>query len=434
LPRIFALYYYKMKSTSKFLMTWASFREPAAFLLCLGMIIGFFWSRATLSVSIILLFTNSLYPGHLKENWEIWKRDKFSIACLLFFLAYFLSGFWSQNYETWWDSTTNKLPFLVLPFAFLSIPFSKAVYRNAIVVVLLLLQTAVIFYSLSQLLLYPEAYIQGYNFSHVLPTTKYNDHIRFSLSLVLSLLIIFYLLFENAKRHLNQFLACFLVFCAILFIIYLHILAVKSGLLCLYLMAVLYVLGKFFKYNKALAIALVLIIVGAPFVAYYSIPTFQKKVDYVRYEYKNAQSQDRYNYNFSDQGRMLSYKMGWKVLKDHFILGTGAGDLKTEMNEAYQQAHPEVPLANRLIPHNQFLYTAVVAGFFLSCTLLFMCLASFFQLPYPRMYGQITSMIMVTAFMAEAMLEVQFGVFVYLFFILFWRNLESRDTRIYRSE
>jgi len=415
-------------------MRWAAVREPVAFLLCLGMIVGFFWSRAVLSVSIVLLFANSLYPGYLRQNWAQWKKDKFSIGCLLFFLVYFLSVFWSRDHAMWWDVVTNKLPFLVLPFAFLSIPFYKARYRDIIVVTLFILQVSVIFYSLSQLLLHPEAYIRGYNFSQVLPTTKYNDHIRFSLSLVLSLLIIFYLLFEKEKVRLSRALTVFFAFCGVLFIVYLHILAVKTGILCLYLMAVLYVLVRFFKRHTLLAVILVLIVGTLPVVAYFLIPTFHKKINYVLYEYRDAQHREKYDYNFSDQGRMLSYKVGFAVLKDHLLTGTGAGDLKANMNEAYLLHHPEVPPDNRLIPHNQFLCTAAAVGIVLLATLLWMCLAAFFQLPYPRIYGRITSVVMVAALMAEAMLEVQFGVFVYLFFILFWRNIKNRPATYLQPE
>jgi hypothetical protein len=390
------------------------------------MVTGFFCSRAVLSVSIIFLFVNSLFPGSLRRNWEAWKKDKFSLACCLFFSAYFISVCWSRDYGEWWDTVTNKLPFLVLPFAFLSIPFYKARYRNIIVVTLFLLQVIVIFYSLSQLFLHPEAYIRGYNFSQVLPTTKYNDHIRFSLSLVLSLLIIFYLLFEKRQVRPGRALMVFFAFCGALFIVYLHILAVKTGILCLYLMAVLYVLARFFKRHKLLAVILVLIVGTLPVVAYFLIPTFHKKINYVLYEYRDAQHREKYDYNFSDQGRMLSYKVGFAVLEDHLLTGTGAGDLKANMDEAYRLHHPEVPPDNRLIPHNQFLCTAAAVGIILLSALLWMCLASFFQLPYPRTYGRITSVVMVAALMAEAMLEVQFGVFVYLFFILFWRNIKDQ--------
>lgn len=166
-----------------------------------------------------------------------------------------------------------------------------------------------------------------------------------------------------------------------------------------------------------------LVVIGLPVMLYFLTPTFKKKVDYVGYEIRKTTQTKSLNYNLSDAGRVLSYKMALKVWQQHQWLGTGVGDIKTKMTDAYQKYHPEVPAENRLVPHNQFLFCLVALGMVLGFSLLILCWASFYGPFNPMFYGKITSIIMTIAMLAEAMLEIQFGVFIFLFFLLFWQNL-----------
>jgi len=417
-----------MGTITNFLKYWQLYQSRVAVFLCLCMIAGMFWSRAVLSVSIVVFFVNSLHPQTFKSNLTYWSKDKFSIFCLLFFAAYFVSGLWSTNKGDFWFAITNKLPFLIFPFSFSSIYLNKKKELQALVGGLLAMQVIVIFYSIIMLCLNWDHYIQGYNFSHTLETTKYNDYIRFSLSLVLSMSLICYLLFEKNKDEIPKIFRYFLIFCGVLFFGYLHFLAVKTGVISLYLMSILYVLGKLFKRRKVLALLIVMIICLLPVVAYHFIPTFKTKIGYVLYEFREFNEHDKMNYNLSDQGRILSYKIAGKVFKDNLLLGTGLGDLKKEMNETYQTQHPEVPPDNRLIPHNQFLFTFVVLGFFLGFILILMLPFGLVWHTNISLYSKITLLIFLFAFMAEAMLEIQFGVFIYMFFTLFWRNLNKHHS------
>src|SRR5690606_22458838 len=91
---------------------------------------GFLWSRALLSVSIGLIFMNALQPQQFKSKAGRWFADPFARACLLFLGFALLSGCWSQDVGMWFASVKNKIPFLVLPFAFIAVPLQQARYQK----------------------------------------------------------------------------------------------------------------------------------------------------------------------------------------------------------------------------------------------------------------------------------------------------------------
>lgn len=393
----------------------------------LAMIAGFLWSRAILSIAITASFANALHPNTFLKYWQSWRKNYFALACFLFFFCYVLSGLWSANTGKWWVMVVNELPFAVLPFAFLALPLKEINVQKIIISFLLIAQLIIIFHSLILFVSDIDFYIQGYTHSHSLPTTKYNDHIRFSLSIVASLILVLYYFFENKTVFYKRFERYFLAASGILFIIYLHILASKTGILTLYIslfaFAVYFLVKSRFP-KKFLYPALILILL-LPVLLYFLIPTFREKIDYVKYEATLTLKKDSLNYNFSDAGRLLSYEMAFRVWKDNIWTGTGVGDLKDKMDAAYEKYHPQIPPENRLIPHSQYLFSLTALGLF-SISLLILCWTSFFSHSPPVFYGRITSVIMMIAMLAEAMLEIQFGVFIFLFYLLFWLNLNPK--------
>lgn len=409
---------------------WFSIRERLAVLFCLCMLAGLMWSRALLSVSVVLFFANSLHPEIFLQRWNRWRKDYFAIACFLFFLSYLLSGVWSQNALQWWDSVTNKLPFAVLPFAFLSLPLKQNKWQRVIILSLVIIHLIVVFYSLSALLANFHYYVDAYNFSHSLPTTKYNDHIRFSLSVVATLIIISNCLFERKDLLCKRWQQWLLRASAVIFILYLHVLASKTGLIVLYvfLMAFAFYLIRRQNTYRKYAFVLLVPLLSLPVFLYFLVPTFREKINYVRYEWEVTRLDGTLDYNLSDAGRVISYKMAVNVWKQVPILGTGAGDVMDQMDLVYEKWHPEVPVENRLIPHSQYLFCLMALGGVLCLSLIFLCIASFLGLSYPMFYGRISSVVMMLAMLAEAMLEIQFGVFIYLFFLLFWRNIYQEQT------
>ncbi len=396
-----------------------------AALCCIALFSGFVFSRALVSIGMIVMVANALHPDVVKEAWARWRRNAYGLFCLLFFCTYLISGLWSDDKAAWQDFTMMKLPFALLPFAFCSVPFHKRKFLLIICISIGTVLGGAVLYSTGSFLLDSERYIAGYTLSQTIPTTKYGDHIRFSQSLALFVLICFYFIFEKDTRANHRGLRLLFAGFALLFAGYLHLLAAKTGLLCLYLVVGLYALVKLYRIRKLYAFGLIIIFPVLLYLAYLTVPTFQKKADYVGEEIALVQ-QGRGDYNFSDIGRIISYRVCINNIQRHPVLGVGVGDVQDAMAAEYQQRFPDVPEENMLIPHNQYLFTILAIGGLLSLALFAMTLSPFFIRLRPGVFLVITTLCMISALMVEASLEVQFGVLIYLFFTLFWLNVPNR--------
>ena len=65
-------------------------------------------------------------------------------------------------------------------------------------------------------------------------------------------------------------------------------------------------------------------------------------------------------HTYSDATRLRSYEIGWQVYLDHPYIGVGAGDLRSEMKERFQEKYPAS--SKYILPHNQFLTTLAGMG------------------------------------------------------------------------
>lgn len=424
---------FRMKTHGKLFQVWnEDVHEKTAIICCIFMVAGLFFSRALLSLSMFLMFVNALHPSYILQYLKLWKRNTFSMLCLAFFGSYLISGFWSSDTGFWWAATINKLPFVILPFAFFSIPLHKDKVQRIIILSVALMQLAVITYSIFQIAQDWSHYLEGYNVSKPIPTTKYNDHIRFSLSLVLSVFLIVYLLMQQSRQMLSNIWRAILILVIIVFVGYIHLLAAKTGVICLYLSALLFVITQIGRKHKLLAGVIVVAIAILPVMGYYFIPTFKTKIQYVQYEFDQTKTLHHYNYTLSDAGRMITYEIGGKAIMQHPLAGVGAGDIMDEMRKGYQKSYPEVVSDQQFGPINQFMFTALSVGIPLTFILLALSFAPLFLRVKYKIYITITVLALFISLMVEYPLELQFGVFTYLFFMLLWIGILLPRTEVRR--
>lgn len=394
-------------------------QEWIATLSCIAMFVGFICARALMSIGMITLFINALHPQVAGMAWQKARRSPFAILALLFFLSYLLSGLWSADREQWSLFTTMKLPFIILPFAFFTIPFHKRKCLLAINLAVGAVLLVAVGYSVGVFLSDIDYYIQGYSASHMIPTTKYGDHIRFSLSLALFVLNCLYFVFE-ARPALSRALRWCFGIAAVIFAAYLHLLSAKTGLMCLYIVVGLYFFIKLARRSRMISYLFVLSMAALVAGMYFFVPTFRGKIDYISEEVRLAR-EGKLDYNYSDVGRIISYKVWAHEFRQHPWAGVGAGDVLSAMDEGYRALHPEVPEENRLKPHNQFLCTSLAVGTMV-VFLIGMVFAPLRAALRDRFLMGIVTLCLLAVLMVEHYLEVQFGVFVYLFFTLYWLN------------
>jgi O-antigen ligase len=390
-------------------------QEWIAGICCVSMIAGLLFSRGVLSVAMIVLFLNAFHPLTLKKTWEDWKKNRFALFCLLFFASYFISGLWSTDTGNWLKFVQIKLPFLILPFAFFSIPLEQAKFQRAVMGGVLLVLLVGMCYSFYFLVVNPQFLTQ---YLH-LPSPVEGDYIRFTIALVLGIQFVVYQ-FLHRKELLSRRDKTVLLLWGLLAVAYIHIQAAKSGLLCFYLLLLVYIIWLLPRKWKWLIILFpVLGIAGIWSLS--SLPSVQKQIKNFSYEQKVWETNDTAMFNKSSSfvPRLISYKAALEVIRDHPVSGTGAGDMKVEIDKKYEEKYPNIRPVFRLIPHNQFICTMLVIGIPLSLFLVLMVLSPLRPGP-ANVHTIATMVIMITGMLIEAMLEVQYGVFVYLFFTLFW--------------
>jgi O-antigen ligase len=365
---------------------------------------------------MIGLIANAVLHPNIYNRIQLFIKDKIAVALTLLFFLMLISYFQSDNVGYWAERVRVKLPFLILPFAMcILFPMEKRKFELLLFVFWISIVSFCV-YSSFHFLLHYDAIIQSYAAAQTLWTPK--DHIRFSLAVACSVWVGIYLYraeFYFKYKWENQVW----LYISLLQIIYLHILAVRSGLLGFYL-SVFYFILYFLIIKKDWKHALVTLMSAAIIcaIAIFSSPTIQTKIGYMRYdiaEYcsgKNVQGK-------SDAGRLMSQEMGWNVFKKNVLIGVGMGDVEDEVKKQYAIFHPEIDNNQRFEPHNQFLFTAVGVGIIGTAFLIIALMLFFFQHKnYRKWIVSCVFIILLSSFISETTLEIQIGTTLFLFLIL----------------
>lgn len=403
-----------MVNTTTHTQKWLTRTNMAVFC-ALGMLVGFLSSRVMLTLFTMGFGIAGLWGVHPKK----WFRDKWWLLGIGWILFYVISYFWTTDKHNWSYRFDVKLPILLLPLAFTLLPaFSKrqltlfTVIASAIFVV-----SAA--YSLSFFIIDPAFYAEQYVYSHVLPTLAYGDHIRYSLAVALFIIWSVYYLPQIEHKGTRWWV----IIAAIFLSVYLHILAARTGLVIWYLFVALWSLRLLFTHSLLKGIAVIALLVTGSALAVHYIPTLEKRVWYIKHTYELYQKGDMAS-GYSDMGRLISYDIAIGKIKQNLLTGVGAGDMLTEMNSGYDAKYPDVPAEYRLLPHNQFLIVCLGCG--VVAFALFMAWVCYplgwVKRTRDGFFLFIVWFSLLLALLVEPMLEVQLGVFVYLFFLLWQRH------------
>ena len=386
-------------------------KSNIALICILACMLGLLISPLILSVFTFLYGVNALRDVPLKK----WPRNRWWLLGMAWIACYALTWFWSEDKHRWGGELQILLPAMLLPLAYIHMPVLSARQVSIMNTGVCLILLGGIAYSLSFLAKDPDLYIAQYGYSHLLPTPCEQDHIRFSLAIVLSMIWCVYSWPQLQSRVVRWVVGISMA----IMVVYLHILAAKVGIGAVYLFFVCW--GIYIAIARRRWAGL-LVIVAIPVVVLLSIkfiPTFDMRQQYLHYSWVMLEQKDKSG-NYGDINRMYSYKIALRLIKQHPMGGVGAGDIMAEMKNGYAQWHPQVDEKSVLIPHNQFLVVALACG--IPAMLLFAAWV-FFPLVWLRRNRQsffffVVWLILLVELMIEPVLEIQNGVFVYLFFLL----------------
>ncbi|WP_162910847.1 O-antigen ligase family protein [Hymenobacter oligotrophus] len=364
--------------------------------------------QACLAVSAILYLLSHKQVGQ-RQKWKLY------LGFVVIFLMHFGAGLVTNpnNSKEYWRDIVLQLPFLVLPLAFWVLPPLPVRYLSRLYKLLLGLTTFSALGSTAYYLVHSEVINELYTRSKVMPTVP--DHIRFSLLVALSIAVGVVLLNREALRGWRRGVVLVItVFLAG----YLHLLAVRSGLLALYVLGVIAIGYQLRRgaWSKALVLATALVIL--PFASYFALPTFYNKYHNTRDDASRVEQTQSAN-SYSLVGRVYSYQTALRVWRDNPVIGVGKADLQDEMSTYYRRHFPQIDDEHHIQPHNQFLFYLVSFG---GLGMLLFLLAFYYPLWWSRSRHApllISQYIIVTlSFLVEPTLETQTGLTFALFFLL----------------
>ena len=393
-----------------------------------AILLSLFFSRFMLTVSIIGLAIGLLI-GKLYYKTPIWQGKskrlalKWMLLPAIVTLWYLVSFIYSNDLITAVKTTKVKALFVLIPSILLTLHNITKRQVSYLYHFFLFLVVVGSIWSLIQIPLQKINLTDYYSRGWVIPTVIH--HIRFSLMTAFAAIISWFMVFRQPIEHL--FKKPIYIALAVFFTVFLHVLAVRSGLIGFYIASIFLVILNLANGKKLLLKSLCIIIaLAAIFAAYKSLPTLQSKVNYTLYSFDRLIHTNTDLGDYSDNRRILSYSAAVQVIKENPLFGVGVGDMQHEINKYYKTHYPAANM-HGVQPHNQYLLTATGIG--LTGMLYLLCfnfLILFFHFRKKNWLLVAFNLIFIFSFLVEDTLEMQIGVTTYLFFnYLGWNFLKE---------
>ncbi|HSU27117.1 MAG TPA: O-antigen ligase family protein [Chitinophagaceae bacterium] len=385
-----------------------------------GMLITLFCSRTALALLMGFFIAVALVHKEFNKQIGQFLRSPLLWSMSLLFLLPFISGLWSEDKSNWVSVIYLKLPLLFMPLAFAGNWFFTKRQWEILALLFIGLVTAGSIWSLAQYLGNMAAVHEEYLKAKTLLSPHDIDRVRFGWMISVSILLCSWLGIQ--KRKTFPLFSIILLVNAVLLIIFLHVLAVRTGLLSFYSMVLISAIWLAFR-GRRTAWAL-LIIVALPILAYKVFPTFHNRVRYFLYEmpyFKNAS----YLPGANDAVRVISIKAGWAVFNQHPVTGVGFGDISKQVSDWYEKNYPQMLAQDRIEPSSQWILYGDGCGWlgflaFITIMIIPFTIKARIGLPW---YLLNASMLISLVF--DVGLEIQYGVFLYTFMVLWcwkWRE------------
>ncbi len=382
----------------------------------LFLLVGLIASPVMMSIGVIGLAMNWVLNADFVENFRRFLRSPVFWSLTALFFIWLLSGLWSENFDYWANRMRMRLPFLLMPAGLVALPrFDRKIYYSLLYLffALITLTCLVLF---AWYLIDFENITLNYKQGQVLPTPVM--HIRFSLMVAYAVAIGITFILEGWSLKGQKWERTTLYIATGFLIVFLHILAVRSGLVALY-----GVLGYFLirdlivgkKWKRAL-FALAILMAGA-WTAYKTIPSLKNKVDYTFYNIYHIQ-RDSATTEMSDSHRVGTIRAGLAIGSELPILGAGVGDVRDETKAYLKENYPNIANSS-FTPQSQFVwqYAAMgLVGLLLFTGIVFLPL--FYRNGWQQpLLGSFLA-IAIPSFIIEQTLETQLGTAIYLTFLL----------------
>jgi len=128
--------------------------------------------------------------------------------------------------------------------------------------------------------------------------------------------------------------------------------------------------------------------------------------------------------------RLVYWKTGYRVAKEHLLWGVGTGDVNDEMQHQYEREESMFDMEHRRRPHQQYLTFLISFGIFGLLYFIWLNLFSLQRAFYQRNFMALVFVIMAAiSFLTEDTLETQIGATYYAFFFTLFLVLRIKTTK-----
>lgn len=318
------------------------------------MLAGLLFSRALLSSGLVVFTVICLVHREVYSQFKTFLSSPFLWAMSLLFLVPLISGLWSEDISQWLQIIRIKLPLLLLPVCFAGVMNFNFKNWEMVAFIFLTLVVAGVCWSLWQYSQNWESIHAGYFQAHTIETPLGNDHVRFSLLVAIAIVTSIFLWIKKSTDS-DKTLSIILAIVSLIDIVYLHILAVRTGLICFYISLFAFIISLLknskHKLKYLLLLSLILIL---PFSSYLLFPTFKNRLSYMRYDLSFIRK-NTYLPGSSDGDRFVSIKAGWELLNQKPFSGAGFGDIKSETNNFYERNYPQMKETDKILPSSEWM-------------------------------------------------------------------------------
>lgn len=330
--------------------------ENFIIVLLLSFVVGFFFSRALVSISLGLMFIFAVYY-RIKFDFRQLKNAKtysLGVALFLFYILLVALSTSSFQWQCFKETVINFSPLLFFSFACLTFyPFLKKNKCFYYVNIVFMLITLVLLIDSALFLFYnQELAVRMVSESKNLPNFAKTEHNILGFLAVTWII----LLFNNVKKNGKNLLSYLLI---ILFVFLIHFLALRFAILSFYLFLLLELIIIRIKFVYKLSVFVIGLIMM--FTALNFIPTFKARVINTSQDIKNIVYQKNPNYQSVNQ-RFIANEIGWDLIKENWVLGVGPCNAREAVQDEYIKDSRLLIPENRHFIHNQVTYGWVSFG------------------------------------------------------------------------
>lgn len=451
----------KFKTLLRLAVNFTARRDFAVFW-CGVEVVSLLWSKFLISIGIIALGVIASvelrwisrprlvlppqYLLRLKNFFNIRQNFHWWSISILFWLM-LVSGLWSNDVAYWLSRVKLYLPFFTLPLIFYLLPkFSKNNYF-AILYFYVLATALFCIGILGNYLIHLQTINEGLLRGQPIPTPR--DHINFNFLLVFAFFSsielwknkIFwrrntqnlsmppYTLavgtqeripeweISNAKKQ-SIFMGIIVIF---LFLME-HILAVRGGLLTMYLVLCYQILITVIRQKKWLVgISAFSILFFSAWGAWQTMPSIQNRIRFMRWDLE--QLKEKKYANNSDAERVVAISVGIELWQRSPYVGIGAGDIWRESEKIYQTKYPDL---KPKIPHSQLLLVAASTGAVGLIVFLIVYLWLWWHFRKNNLFVNLL-LIYAIPLVFETLPESSFGVLLFAFFATLMIKVEKEN-------